>query len=148
MAVIGFLTYEDLVAELAWRQHIYAGLYVVRVQTFTRTRSSQIGLELVEFLLEVGVEVAGDTLVCRFSLGNEWDVAADRVKRDRRTANADEGARIISSDLKRLGYSVHAGIISATKESTAEASQTTLWRFEKDKDDLPARLVALEDHHD
>lgn len=151
MAVIGFMTYEDLVAELAWRREIWAGsLYVVRVQEFTRRKSSsQIGLETVEFLIEVGAEVAGDTLVCRFHMGDTWNVGpADQEKRDRIFDNTERATRLISVDLGRRGFSVHSGIISATKEATVEASQTTLWRFEKGKDKLPALVVALEDHHD
>jgi hypothetical protein len=143
VAVIGFLSYEDFVAELeAIRPDGFAG--IVRVQDCYR-KKVEAGLPGVEFLIELAATHEGDVAVCRFKMGSGWDVEHEREAREQDQANVERAVQLVTADLHGRGFTVRPGVIAAAAQSETVAT-SSLWTWERqgERRVLVARAKAMQ----
>jgi len=131
--VIGFLSYDDFVKEL---QLAPDQPVTVRVQDYSKRskgKGPSIGLEIVDFVVDVAAVHGDDLLICRFRLGGGVTWEDDRVERRRQGALV--AAKIVTGDLERLGFDVRKGLFAEAKGSETEARPGELWHWAKEGDE-------------
>lgn len=130
--VIGFLTYENFLAEMQ-----AAGIKTVRLQDYYRRRDAGNGLPWTDFYVELAAAQGqgNEVYACRFHIGGGLNTEMDQPCRQRDQANSEWVMGFLRQDLEGKGFQVRPGIITAAKE--AEIITEGPWRYERDEQGLP-----------
>jgi len=116
--VIGFLTYDDFVAELQEMQENPQDPndvpIEVRLQSYSQPEELAMGMVGLQLVVEVAAVYGDDVFVCRFDVGRTapyTDESQDR--RVHKMVSAIQRALI--EDLENWGYCVRPGVVAAAK---------------------------------
>jgi len=108
--IIGFLTYEDFIAEIA------GVAPVVRVQAYYHTKPIGDMGESVEYFVEAAARreypPQDEIYVVRFRIGSAWAFDDDQVEQIRQ--KADKVTETLRHDLERRGFGVKPGLFATT----------------------------------
>jgi hypothetical protein len=109
--IIGFLTYEDFIAEIA------GVAPVVRVQAYYKP-IGDMG-ERVEYFVEAAARreypPQDEIYVVRFRIGSAWAFDDDQVEQIRQ--KADKVTKTLRHDLERRGFGVKPGLFATTRDA-------------------------------